>query len=99
MQHGGASVIDPQSCRAVVIQCMQPHEPAIRFLTQRVFPQESFGITNRVVIITLVFEQQNQSLQCLNEFLLQAFAFRKNPIVVAARQEFAMIEIDRFAQR
>jgi hypothetical protein len=85
-------MIYPQGAGPVIVERMEAHRSAIRRFMQWIMSQEELGVTNRVRISSLIFQQTNQPLQRLQVLLSQPFPFRQEPFIVAGRQQIAVVE-------
>lgn len=89
----GAHDVDP-----VAVLGVQPHQPAVHPLIQRVGLQQAHGVMERPVDVAGVFLQIGQPLRGAQAGLAQPLAERRDPIVIAIGEQVARVDIQRAGQ-
>jgi hypothetical protein len=77
---------------------VEPHQVLVGRLGQRVVPQQALGHLDRRRVLVLLFVKLDQLLKRCQKELLETLALGQNPIVVAARQQIAAIDLGRLLQ-
>ena len=84
-------MVDAQSCGSVAMQGIEAHKLPIGCLVQWVLAEEPLRYCDRGVIVTLLFQQSDQTFRGLEKHLVQAISFRQNPLIIATRQQIAAV--------
>ena len=98
LKDGPALLVGARDPRAVAAQGVQPHDLAVEVLAQGIAAHEVLGKGDGVPIGSLLLQSIDEPLQDVRHLLLQPFALRHDPVVVAQRQERPPVEVERLLQ-
>ncbi|TMC65706.1 MAG: hypothetical protein E6J21_02135 [Chloroflexota bacterium] len=91
-------MVDAQGCGSVATQAVQAHELSVGRLVQGVLTKELVRCSDRGVIVTLLFQERDQTFRRLEKRLAPAISFRQNPLIVAIGQQFTAIQVHHLLQ-
>jgi hypothetical protein len=91
-------MINAQGRSAIMIQCVQLDETPMDLLMQRIDLQQALGLLDCRWIITFVRRKTQPPLQRLDQALLEALTLRQDPVIVAAGQQVAAVQLDCLLQ-
>jgi hypothetical protein len=95
---GRAGVVDAQRPRPVPAGVVQPHQGLVGRLAQRVLAQEPLGAPGRRREVAPGLQQLDQPLQGLEVALAEPLPLLGQPLVVAALEQVARVQLDGLAQ-
>ena len=98
LQGGGAGVVGPQRPGPVAAGVVQPHQEPVGRLPERVLAQEPLGVADRRGVLAPGLQQLGQPLQGLQVAPAQPLPLLQQPLVVAALEQVAPVQLDRLAQ-
>ncbi len=87
-------MVSAQCACLIVVGHVQPHQPPIAGLVQRIDAQQALCVLDGGVELALLFSHLDELFQRPHESLVQTLARLDDPLVVAVGQQVAGIGID-----
>jgi hypothetical protein len=98
LQDGRAGVVGSQRPGPVAAGVVQAHQDPVGLLVQRVGAHQLLGSGDRLGVVAAPGQQPGQPLQGLQPAPAELVAFGQEPLVLAAFQQVAPVELDRLAE-
>ena len=96
---GRAGLVDAHGARAVLVERVEAHQPAVHALVERVEPQPPLAVLDRRAVVALALEQPDQPVERPLVGRDQPFPADRDPLLVGVGQEVAAVQVGRALER